>query len=1018
MSGINQTKLNAFRAFVPQGPGVGVLDSAEKAKPIDNDVSVIRFFEATNNGAGARGFLNATPSPVADPTKIAKVIEATPQQLEAMKGDAAKFAAHLDAAAAARADYLRPTFGQLQGAPTRFKFNTIVGTRVTQFVDEATKLANELFPSGAKRDEALRAVNRHGRELMNRKVDFDQFEINGYASFGHDAAFVHVYEKRLAALNAVDARLLTPDQKASVERQKKQIQGQLDDIFRHKYVYNNSSMHELNAEQSMGLVAIAKGSRRRISEKPASANTIVPQFETLTVQDGGQTKAIYFDATAKKHYFDGTAQEVPAALLANVQRQDVAADDVTFRRAVSGEPLRKNFRFDWDGDGYVNRNVIDWVPWAGHCNDKAALEAAGVVVPEAHKGVYEYNSASGQVTHFNRDLLNEALLSFSELGSAMGTKNLGTQATKDIGKVEFASARDDDRPDKLVLSNGREIPFRTRPNKFDIQEIKTGGKTYTADEAFSEYIVAGDRMSATKNPLFKNTVEGDYVQLGLGAATIKARAEIELFDLASGYPEKVSRDITIDLANPPAEPILVDSIMQDPSKREMYKVSLDLKKKEWVAELVRYQEKAGGGYEEVKVPGQVIRNPFDPAQLAAKRETSLDNPATFLPFVEGAMKTGTNATAETADGSGVWNGRINSLERALDKREGDWERTRLGVDARYGSNDGMYLTKLDKEGKPEFHVPLEMTADFWWRQQITFAGEKDGLVNVTARDRGLVSIEGGAIKTDTVDSMLEVLHSAFANRHYTIVHEGQRYFFADEASWKQATQQLDQLRGAVFSGGVDPGPGPGPVGTAKLVEDAGSVARKTRKQYEVTAEADGELRIKLDTKSGDADLFVKRGGAATEADHTLKSDKGDLQTDALVVPVKKGEKIGIAVFGYKASDFALEVVGPKVGVAPGPVDAPVAFNASGNVKKNEERRFEIPVTKDGPIDVTLGGNGDADLYVRLNAQPTLSEYDARPYLESSSESAKIEAKKGDKLFVMVRGYGDSADFNLAVKSQG
>jgi hypothetical protein len=76
------------------------------------------------------------------------------------------------------------------------------------------------------------------------------------------------------------------------------------------------------------------------------------------------------------------------------------------------------------------------------------------------------------------------------------------------------------------------------------------------------------------------------------------------------------------------------------------------------------------------------------------------------------------------------------------------------------------------------------------------------------------------------------------------------------------------------------------------------------------------------------------------------------------------------------------------------------------------------VTKDGPIDVTLGGNGDADLYVRLNAQPTLNEYDARPYLETSSESAKIEAKKGDKLFVMVRGYGDSADFNLAVKSQG
>lgn len=1008
MPTIDPNKLTQFRSYTPVA--AGVMDDATKVKTVDNNVSVISFFDPASVG-GAKAFLSAKPSPVTDAGKLAKTIDATPEQLNALKSKPADFGAHLKAQLDAKKDYFYPTFGALEGAPTRYKFNAIVGARVDQFIAEGTKLATELYPAGAARDTALRAVNTMGRDLLARKVEFDKYETNGYASFGHDAAFIHVYERKLEQLEKMDLGLLTPDQKASVQRQKQQLQGELDDIFRHKYVYNNSSMYEVNAEISMGLVAIAKGSRQRVSEKESTIKGIVPQFETLNVQHQGENKAVFYDHAEKKYFFDRTSQQVPADLVASITRTPVDADDVTFRRAVSGEQLRKNFRFDWDGDGYVQQSVIDWVSWAGHCNDKAALEASGVVLPDSHKGVYEYDSAAGTTVHYSRDLLNEKLLSFSEMGSAMGKKT-GGQAVKDIGATEFASARDDDRPDKLVLSNGREIPYNGRPNKFEITSVTVGGKSYSGNDAFSEYVVAADKKSATKNPLFAGTTDGDYNNIKLDGGVVNASVQLQVFSESSGYPEMVSKNISLDFKNPPAEPVLVDTLMKDPAKREMYEIKLDLKNKQWVYDLVRLEEQPDGKFKKVSLPGGG-KEGFDPAKTSAKRESSLDNPSTYLPFVDGAMKTGRNATAETADGAGVWNGRILDLEKKLEMREGDWERVAVDVSARYGSNNGSYLAHLDAKGQPDFYVPIEMPADFWWRQQITFAPEKDGLVNVTARDRGVISVEGGAVKSDAVDNMLEVLHVAFSEKNYTVVHDGKRYFFNDEASWKKAVDELNALRGAVYSGGPV---GPTPV-IAEVVKDAGKIGKGAVKQYSITAEADGPITIKLGTKTGDADLFVKKGGPASNTDHTLKSEKGGTESDTITIEAKKGETYGLAVYGYKESDFELVATAPKVGAPPPPpAPEPVAFHLAGRVGKNEESHFQIEIKADGELDVNMDGSGDADVYLRVGSKPTKDAYDHRPYLDGSDENLKVKVKKGDILYGMVRGYAASSDFDLNIKS--
>lgn len=1012
MSSINESKLTQFRAYAPASPSAKELDASEKVKPVDNGVSVISFFDAASLGT-PKIFLNAKPSPVEDTGRLQKVIEATPEQLNAMKNSPDLFIAHLASSRQARQDYLFPTFGQLAGAPTRFKFNNIVGSRVDQFVAEATKLALELFPAGAQRDKALYAVNTTGRDLMNRRIEFDRFEINGYGSFGHDQAFIHVYERKLEQLEKIDVRLLPPEQRASVERQKKQIQGELDAIFRSKYVYNSSSMYEVNAEISIGLVAIDPRSRQRVSERADTVDTIVPKFEILNLTHEGQNRAVFYDHVEKKYFFDGTSEQVPANLVGSIQRKslsDAEARNITFRRAKSGEQLRKNFRFDWNGDGYVQQSKIDWVSWGGHCDDKAVLEAAGVVVPEGHKGVHEYDSAAGATVHYTRDLLNEKLLSFSEFSDGMGSKT-GGQATKQIGRTEFAGARDDDLPDRLVLSNGRQVPMNSRPNEFEISRIVKDGKTYQRSEIFREHTLAADRMSAEPNPLYKGTTEGDYVNVDAGNAVIHADVKVQVFDPHSGYPKTEAKSIVIDFANPPAEPILVDSAMKDAAKREMHEIFIDVAKKEWMYQEVRMDRKPDGSYEKVKV-GQPVRQSFNPATIVAKHETSLDNPSVWKPMVDGAMKSGRNLTAETDDGAGVWNGRVITLNQALDKREGSWERVKKEVNARYGQNSGEYLAKLDAQGKPILYVPIKFVSDFWWRKELAFAPERDGLVNVKARDRGVLEVQGGVVKADALENMMEVLHCAFNNRHYTIMHEGKRYFFESETEWRAEIAKLDQLRAAVYTGGT---PGPTPV-IAELVKDAGTVAKDTLKQYSITAEADGPITIRLDSKSGDADLYVKKGGAATQSDHTFKSWNSGTRVDELVIQAKAGETYGIAVHGYKQSDFELVARGPKLGGQPAPAPARIDFHLGGSVAKNEEKHFSLDIKEDGELDVVLSGSGDADLYLRFGAAPTRTEFDHRPYLDGSNERLKVKVKKGDQLFGMVRGYAESSDFDLNVKS--
>jgi hypothetical protein len=99
------------------------------------------------------------------------------------------------------------------------------------------------------------------------------------------------------------------------------------------------------------------------------------------------------------------------------------------------------------------------------------------------------------------------------------------------------------------------------------------------------------------------------------------------------------------------------------------------------------------------------------------------------------------------------------------------------------------------------------------------------------------------------------------------------------------------------------------------------------------------------------------------------------------------------------------------------VDAGAVFKglgASGTVAKSEEKRYVTPSLPIGTYVVTLGGTGDADLYVKKSASPTTTSWDCRPFLVGSSESCAVDVQASTTLHVLVRGVATTSSFTISV----
>ena len=84
---------------------------------------------------------------------------------------------------------------------------------------------------------------------------------------------------------------------------------------------------------------------------------------------------------------------------------------------------------------------------------------------------------------------------------------------------------------------------------------------------------------------------------------------------------------------------------------------------------------------------------------------------------------------------------------------------------------------------------------------------------------------------------------------------------------------------------------------------------------------------------------------------------------------------------------------------------------TGVVTQGEEYHTETPALAAGWYMFALthtdeNPGGDADLYVRVGKEPTMDEYDCRPWKTGSDEECEIELTEGDVIYLMVYGYDE------------
>lgn len=125
-------------------------------------------------------------------------------------------------------------------------------------------------------------------------------------------------------------------------------------------------------------------------------------------------------------------------------------------------------------------------------------------------------------------------------------------------------------------------------------------------------------------------------------------------------------------------------------------------------------------------------------------------------------------------------------------------------------------------------------------------------------------------------------------------------------------------------------------------------------------------------------------------------------------------KFGSSNYGYlKGMACVPKSLSCKVDPIVDPTDK--TFKADGVVRANEEVLYEIPV---GPtarnIVVKLTGTDDADLYTNFLARPEKRTYKCRPYKYGSDETCSHKSISGDTLYVMVRGWDPSSEYQLEV----
>ncbi|WP_057832304.1 M4 family metallopeptidase [Colwellia sp. TT2012] len=199
-----------------------------------------------------------------------------------------------------------------------------------------------------------------------------------------------------------------------------------------------------------------------------------------------------------------------------------------------------------------------------------------------------------------------------------------------------------------------------------------------------------------------------------------------------------------------------------------------------------------------------------------------------------------------------------------------------------------------------------------------------------------------------------------------------------------------------------------------------SAERGSEVFYTVTVpENSTSLDIAITGGSGDADIYTRFGVVPTTKSFDCRPFvTGNEESCQIAEPTAGVYHVMLKAF-TSYDNMTITATFDTSTTTPIPIPAdnvlvngvPVTGLTAGT---GESVRYTLQVTEGATAlsFVTSGGQGDADLYVAFDREPTKSEYDYRPYESGNDETVTIALPKTGTYHVMVRAYSEFSDVAL------
>jgi hypothetical protein len=178
-----------------------------------------------------------------------------------------------------------------------------------------------------------------------------------------------------------------------------------------------------------------------------------------------------------------------------------------------------------------------------------------------------------------------------------------------------------------------------------------------------------------------------------------------------------------------------------------------------------------------------------------------------------------------------------------------------------------------------------------------------------------------------------------------------------------------------------------------------------------TSSSDTQIEVALTELSDDLDLYVRNGALPTLSSYDCRPYLGGTDSETCTLANSGANTWYIGVHGYRTGNFTVKAT---LFDAQGNITLVSGQSQSGSVIQGEWIYYKISTSSsDTQIEVALTEvSDDVDLYVRAGSQPTLTDYDCRPYLGGTSPETCVLPNSGaNTWYIGVNGY-QSGNFKI------